>query len=228
MLKHRAAPTTCKWSIISLPTTVWLILEVWGYLSGICLATYKNWLLNDLQGPAITQLMSTKMNDDTASLGHKELIQICLPSDSFHMRLILSVPCHYECWPSLHGSDKVFLSEWVIKFNSLSGDRGHRGPYIPYKLCNHNLYIGIIIFPHIDNAQYTGQNQLYEKIKKRNIKKQTKKWGHPFSWLAIWESNSTSVYSDSKYLTSSLIETEPHTAIANQPDLRRKIAIESI
>ena len=43
--------------------------------------------------------------------------------------------------------------EREIKFISLFGDRGHWGPYSPYKLCNHNLYIGIIIFPHIDNPQ---------------------------------------------------------------------------
>ena len=45
--------------------------------------------------------------------------------------------------------------EWV-KFNGLFRDIGHQGPCGPYKLCNHNLYIGIIIFPHIDNTQYTG------------------------------------------------------------------------
>ena len=28
----------------------------------------------------------------------------------------------------------------------------------PYKLCNHNLYIGITIFPHIDNTQSKGYN----------------------------------------------------------------------
>ena len=44
-------------------------------------------------------------------------------------------------------------SEWVIKFNSLSGDSGQWGPYSPYKPCNHSLYIGIIIFPQIDNPQ---------------------------------------------------------------------------
>ena len=36
-------------------------------------------------------------------------------------------------------------SEWVIKFNGLSGDSGQQGPYSPYKLCNHSLYIGIIM-----------------------------------------------------------------------------------
>ena len=36
-----------------------------------------------------------------------------------------------------------------IKFIGLFGDRGHRGPYSPFKQCYHNLYIGIIIFPHI-------------------------------------------------------------------------------
>ena len=36
--------------------------------------------------------------------------------------------------------------------------RGHQGPYSPYKPFNHNLYIGIIIFPHIDNPQSTDYN----------------------------------------------------------------------
>ena len=49
-------------------------------------------------------------------------------------------------------------SEREIKFIGLFGDRGHRGPYSPYKPCNHNLYIGIVIFPHIDNPQSTGCN----------------------------------------------------------------------
>ena len=62
------------------------------------------------------------------------------------------------------------LSEWVIKFNGLSGDSGQRGPYSPYKPCNHSLYIGIIIFPQIThNLQAT----IY--FKKKNIKKETQK-----------------------------------------------------
>ena len=52
------------------------------------------------------------------------------------------------------------MSEWVIKFNSLSGDSRQRGSYSPYKLCSHSLYIAIIIFPHIDNPQSIGHNQL--------------------------------------------------------------------
>ena len=48
--------------------------------------------------------------------------------------------------------------EREIKFIGLFGDRGHQGPLSPYKPCNHNLYIGIIIFPHIDNPQSTGYN----------------------------------------------------------------------
>ena len=44
------------------------------------------------------------------------------------------------------------VSEWVIKFNRLSVDSGQPGPYSPYKPCN-DLYIGIMIFPHIDNTQ---------------------------------------------------------------------------
>ena len=53
-------------------------------------------------------------------------------------------------------SSALAMSEWVIHFNGLFGDSGHRGPWSPYKPCNHNLYIGIVIFPHIDNTQYTG------------------------------------------------------------------------
>ena len=57
----------------------------------------------------------------------------------------------------------MIQSLWVyreryIKFIGLFGDRGHQGPYSPYKPCNHNLYIGIIIFPHIDNPQSKGYN----------------------------------------------------------------------
>ena len=48
--------------------------------------------------------------------------------------------------------------EREIKFMGLFENRGHRGPYSPYKPFNHNLYIGIIIFPHIDNPQSTGYN----------------------------------------------------------------------
>ena len=50
------------------------------------------------------------------------------------------------------------VREREIKFIGLFGDRGHRGPYSPYKPCNHNLYIGISTFPHIDNSQSTGYN----------------------------------------------------------------------
>ena len=65
------------------------------------------------------------------------------------------------------------VSEWVIKFNSLSDNSRQRSPYNPYKPYNHSLYIGIIIFPHIDNIQSTGHNSLSEKkgIKKKEQQK---------------------------------------------------------
>ena len=50
-------------------------------------------------------------------------------------------------------------------------DSGHRGPCNPYKLGNHNLYTGIIIYPHIDNTKSTG----YIQIKKNNNNKETQK-----------------------------------------------------
>ena len=56
-------------------------------------------------------------------------------------------------WRKMYDFKLVIYVEWVIKFNILSGDSGQQGPYSPYKPCNHSLYIGIIIFPHIDNTQ---------------------------------------------------------------------------
>ena len=53
--------------------------------------------------------------------------------------------------------------EREIKFIGLFEARGHWGPYSPYKPFNHNLYIGIIIFPHIDNPQSTGYNKSEKK-----------------------------------------------------------------
>ena len=53
---------------------------------------------------------------------------------------------------------------------------------------------------------------------KKYIKKNAKKWAHPSSWLVIGDGNSTSFDNDSNHLTSSLIEIEPHTAIANKPE----------
>ena len=48
--------------------------------------------------------------------------------------------------------------EWVSKFNGFLGDSGHRSQCSTYKPCNHSLYIGIIILPHIYNTLYTGHN----------------------------------------------------------------------
>ena len=71
-------------------------------------------------------------------------------------------------WPTAVMHNFFYHSFWLagsmssaqreIKFIDLFGDRGHRGPYSPYKPCNHNPYIGIIIFPHTDNPQSTGYN----------------------------------------------------------------------
>ena len=81
--------------------------------------------------------------------------------------------------------------EREIKFIGLFENRGHRGPYSPYKPFNHNLYIGIIIFPHIDNPQYTG----YDLPKKKPTKIiNAKKVRAPLIWQIIGEKDSGSVY----------------------------------
>ena len=61
---------------------------------------------------------------------------------------------------------KVGQREREIKFIGLFEDRGHRGPYSPYKPFNHNLYIGIIIFPHIDNHNL----QVTINLRKKQLK----------------------------------------------------------
>ena len=66
--------------------------------------------------------------------------------------------CPYLIETMLVNGAQVREREREIKFIGLFEDRGHRGPYSPYKPFNHNLYIGIIIFPHIDNPQSTGYN----------------------------------------------------------------------
>ena len=73
--------------------------------------------------------------------------------------------------------------EREIKIIGLFGDRGHRGPYTPYKSCNHNLYIGIIIFPHIDNPQSTGYNH---PKKKQTIKMINEKSEGPINLTNHW------------------------------------------
>ena len=58
-------------------------------------------------------------------------------------------------------------------------------------------------------------------FKKKDIKKETQQSEGPH-WFVIGDENSTSVYNDPKYLTSSLTETEPQTAITNQPEESEK------
>ena len=59
-------------------------------------------------------------------------------------------------WYIIIPSNGVSKLEREIKFIGLFEDKGHRGPCSPYKPFNHNLYIGINIFPHIDSPQSTG------------------------------------------------------------------------
>ena len=76
---------------------------------------------------------------------HKEIInEKYIHADELINYITLSV-LETKASPSLQERERE------IKFIGLFEDRGHRGPYSPYKPFNHNLYIGIIIFPHIDN-----------------------------------------------------------------------------
>ena len=56
----------------------------------------------------------------------------------------------------------LFEQVFDIMFEQLKkyikNNSSQQGPNNQFKLCNHNLCIGIIIFPHIDNTQSTGYN----------------------------------------------------------------------
>ena len=69
---------------------------------------------------------------------------------------------HSNLIKSIKFSESSRVGEWVIKFKGLSVDNEQRGPYKP---CNCSLYIGIIIFPHIDNTQSTGFKEMILEMK---------------------------------------------------------------
>ena len=86
----------------------------------------------------------------------------------------LSRKCHTKACPCqnmrlyLWAVWESGMSKWVIEFNGLFWDSGHRYQCSPYKLCNDNLYIGITSFLQVDNTQSTGHNELEEKKMNKN------------------------------------------------------------
>ena len=109
-------------------------------------------------------------------------------SKSWYSREVVHPPSLFF-WAKKSGSDaSTYRSpqepkeQREIKFIGLFEDRGHRGPYSPYKTFNHNLYIGTIIFPHIDNPQSTG----YNSPKKKPIKIINEKSEGPINLTNHW------------------------------------------
>ena len=83
-----------------------------------------------------------------------------MSSDNWQpFRLNLDVLTISRCWLKSRGPTATFLErERETERLSLSAFLGTSGPYSPYQPCNRNLYIGIIIFPHIDHPQSTGDD----------------------------------------------------------------------
>ena len=75
-------------------------------------------------------------------------------------------------WRRLGDKPLSEVGEWLSSTAVLgTADSGHRGPFCPYKPCNHSLYIGIIIFPHIDYLQATiNFKKKAIKDKRKNMK----------------------------------------------------------
>ena len=104
-------------------------------------------------------------------------------------------------------SESEWVSEWVIKINGLFGKSGHWGPCSPYKPCNNNLYIGIIIFSHIGNT--VSRPQL--------IKKNEGIHAFDLSWEVA------TLYQFIIILNTKLVPwTETQTVIAHQPQEVKK------
>ena len=61
------------------------------------------------------------------------------------------------------------MSKWLSFYWPLS-DSGQQGPCEPYNPWYHNLYIGLIIFPHIDNTESTAYSQLTKELIRTHIK----------------------------------------------------------
>ena len=111
-----------------------------------CMQVIVVWWGRCIQPDRCRKIGENKM---TSQLGN-----VCLP--------------HYKCFP--HHKGPVIYGAWCfcgkkerekeIKFICLFGDRGHWGPYSPYKPCNHNLYIGIIIFPSVVRKTQTIHNKV--------------------------------------------------------------------
>ena len=101
------------------------------------------------------------------------IFQCIQPTDTISELLKAHHNIHYQMQLSVCMSRE---RDREIKFIGLFEDRGHRGPYSPYEPFNHNLYIGIIIFPHIDNPQSTGcmHEQELQKL---------------YIWKTIWSAN---------------------------------------
>ena len=98
---------------------------------------------------------------------------------------------YHACWCSgdfrsqCISRHSIDLKSWNIPSPAaeelcLSDFTRHQGQY---KLWNHNIHIGIIIFPHIDNTQCTGR-KLFKRKSMNKIK-----WEHPLSWLVNENSN---------------------------------------
>ena len=62
----------------------------------------------------------------------------------------------------------TYQSQWVSEWFYLVVFLQQQGPCSPYKLHNHNLYIGIIIFLHTDSTE--------SHLRKRELQNNDKNW----------------------------------------------------
>ena len=125
-----------------------LIIHIYTSQAQVSLTAYDTWSYN---------LKSIVKSLLSALIFQESMVSTCRIQRQIYSRR--TRPYHGCWWP---GDGE---REREIKFIGLFENRGHRGSYKPF---NHNLYIGIIIFPHIDNPQYTGYD-LPKKIPNKII-----------------------------------------------------------
>ena len=104
---------------------------------------------------------------------------------------------------------------WVVKFNGLSTGNWHWGPYNPYNL----VIITYTLESSSSLTQITHNLQVTINIRRNKQKKKHKTWGYPLNWLVIKETATLQQFTfHTNCLTSTLTDTEPYTAITNQPE----------
>ena len=105
-----------------------IVIFNWSQMTGLLkFQTLIHWCLHGIGWTGSKEVMNVRLYHKELSLLKDEPVNNKATNGLLTIQPLLSIVCSMR------------ESEWDIKFISLFGDRGHRGPYSPCKLCSHNL-----------------------------------------------------------------------------------------